>query len=301
MDLFVLPTELLRVVLSELGPKALLRFGATCRAAAVAASLDALWAELVRHAWQDAGSSCETGRAREFFRQMRQPPAIMKRGPKAPAECAFAVALSDSSHSLGDYRLLLEVIDEDGRSVLTKSLQAFEGMVSHPECYFPAGETALIQTAGAGPGLRTVKEHSARLCVDLGGECVCLGVVSGSIFAHPTSRRDLRSCYMRFYWRMPARTVPGDILDYIHAGPSRSSDVMRLQCIETSLFVGLEGAGNEWRPYGSRLEAAPLFVHPRQGPGYHPLLPISNRTVKERCRTDAMALCFLHEAMRMRD
>ena len=86
---------------------------------------------------------------------------------------------------------------------------------------------------------------------------------------------------------------------------------MRLQCIESALFIAFEPVGGttpvpvggtgELAPAAFRLEAAPHFVHPRQGPSYHPLLPVSNQTVKERCRTDIMALCFLYEAMRMRD
>ena len=113
--------------------------------------------------------------------------------------------------------------------------------------------------------------------------------------------------YLKFTWRMPAVTAPDHILEYIHAGDSRSCDVMRLQCIESVLYIGFEPVGgtaivgpHSWKPAACRLEAAPHFVHPRQGPSYHPLLPVSNQTVKERCRTDMMALCFLYEAMRMR-
>lgn len=107
-------------------------------------------------------------------------------------------------------------------------------------------------------------------------------------------------------------TVPDQILEYIHAGDSRSCDVMRLQCIESALYIYFEPVGStgewdmalvephSWKPAAFRLEAAPHFVHPRQGPSYHPLLPVSNQTVKEKCRTDMMALCFLYEAMRMR-
>ena len=77
---------------------------------------------------------------------------------------------------------------------------------------------------------------------------------------------------------------------------------MRLQCIESVIYIAFEPTTikDSWKPAAFRLEAAPHFVHPRQGPSYHPLLPVSNQTVKERCRTDMMALCFLYEAMRMR-
>ena len=109
--------------------------------------------------------------------------------------------------------------------------------------------------------------------------------------------------YLKFTWRMPAVTAPDHILEYIHAGDSRSCDVMRLQCIESVIYIAFEPTTikDSWKPAAFRLEAAPHFVHPRQGPSYHPLLPVSNQTVKERCRTDMMALCFLYEAMRMRN
>ena len=79
---------------------------------------------------------------------------------------------------------------------------------------------------------------------------------------------------------------------------------MRLQCIESVLYIAFTATtiqAHSWKPLFFRLEAAPHFVHPRQGPSYHPLLPVSNQTVKDRCRTDMMALCFLYEAMRMHD
>ena len=320
-----LPAELLRLVLSHLGPKPLLRFGAACRAAAEAAGTNALWAELVRLAWQEEspGLLPAGGSWREFFRQMRQPPAIMTRGPKVPAECDFALALSDLLHrplvwqeysgsTLGEYRLLIEVIDRNGGSVLTRSLQAFEGMFASDGAagtWVPAGEKldqGLPIDASAVPtgvALCRGDRLSARLCVEWGGGCVCLGAVPAALHIDDRHRLPV----LKFTWRMPAVTVPDQILDYIHAGDSRSCDVMRLQCIEAVLYIGFGPVGgtaivepHSWKPAAFRLEAAPHFVHPRQGPSYHPLLPVSNQTVKERCRTDMMALCFLYEAMRMR-
>ena len=318
-----LPAELLRLVLSYLGPKPLLRFGAACRAAAEAAGANALWVELVRLAWKEESPGLLPGSsAREFFRQMRQPPAIMTRGPKVPAECEFALALSDlldgplvwqeySGSTLGEYRLLIEVIDRDGGSVLTRSLQPFEGMFAEDR-WMPAGERASAVRvppspfSGFEPGedLCRGDRLSARLCVEWGGGCVCLGAVPAVLYGHTTLCREP---VLKFTWRMPAVTVPDQILEYIHAGDSRSCDVMRLQCIEAVLYIGFGPVGgtaivepHSWKPAAFRLEAAPHFVHPRQGPSYHPLLPVSNQTVKERCRTDMMALCFLYEAMRMR-
>ena len=262
--------------------------------------------------------------AREFFRQMRQPPAIMTRGPKVPAECDFALALSDHLLSplvwpggstlpgLCEYRLLIEVIDRNGGSVLTRSLQAFEGMFASDGAsgtWVPAGEKldqGLPIDASAVPtgvALCRGDRLSARLCVEWGGGCVCLGAVP----AVESSRSNSSLPVLKCTWRMPAVTVPDQILDYIHAGDSRSCDVMRLQCIESVLYIYFEPVSgtalvgpHSWKPNAFRLEAAPHFVHPRQGPSYHPLLPVSNQTVKERCRTDMMALCFLYEAMRMR-
>ena len=309
-----LPAELLRLVLSHLGPKPLLRFGAACRAAAEAAGADALWVELVRLAWQEEspGLLPAGGSWREFFRQMRQPPAIMTRGPKVPAECDFALALSDHLLSplvwpggstlpgLREYRLLIEVIDRDGGSVLTNSLQPFEGMFAE-HSWVPSLGASAVRTGA--PGCVQNNELLARLCVEWGGGCVCLGAVP----AVESSRSNSSLPVLKCTWRMPAVTVPDQILDYIHAGDSRSCDVMRLQCIESVLYIYFEPVSgtalvgpHSWKPNAFRLEAAPHFVHPRQGPSYHPLLPVSNQTVKERCRTDMMALCFLYEAMRMR-
>ena len=304
-----LPAELLKLVLSHLGPKPLLRFGAACRAGAEAAGANALWVELVHLAWQEEDPLMLPGSsAREFFRQMRQPPAIVTRGPKVPAECEFALALSDLLHrplvwqeysgsTLGEYRLLIEVIDRDGGSVLTRSLQPFEGMFA-ADCWLQAGERASAVSTGV--ALCRGDRLSARLCVEWGGGCVCLGAVP----AVESYRFNSSLPVLKFTWRIPAATVPDRIFDYIHAGDSRSCDVMRLQCIESALYLTFQPTtikAHSWEPLWFRLEAAPHFVHPRQGPSYHPLLPVSNQTVKERCRTDIMALCFLYEAMRMRN
>lgn len=331
-----LPAELLRLVLSHLGPKLLLRFGAASRAAAEAADADALWVALVRLAWQEESPGLlPAGGWRKFFRQMRQPPAIMRRGPKIPAECDFALALSDLLHRpllwysgsyLGEYRLLIEVVDQEGGSVLTRSLQPFVDMFAQ-DCWLQAGERASAVRTGVpgcvqnneltGPGRTWLGDKLcrgdrllARLCVEWGGSCVCLGAVPAVLHGHGCRAAGIGGAdpVLKFMWRMPAVTVPDHILEYIHAGDSRSCDVMRLQCIESVLYIAFEPVGgtallepHSWKPAAFRLEAAPHFVHPRQGPSYHPLLPVSNQTVKERCHTDMMAMCFLYEAMRMRD
>ena len=74
-----------RIYLGSAPPAARGRGGAR----AERAGADALWVELVRLAWQEEspGLLPAGGSWREFFRQMRQPPAIMTRGPKVPAEC----------------------------------------------------------------------------------------------------------------------------------------------------------------------------------------------------------------------
>ena len=157
------------------------------------------------------------------------------------------------------------------------------------DCWLPAGERASAVRIGAvnvltGPGtgpdfgdaLCRGDRLSARLCVEWGGRCVCLGAVPAVVQTHR-------------YVAIPCSSVRGGCrrdgarsnLEYIHAGDSRSCDVMRLQCIESVLYIAFEpigGATRFWSDGGSLVEAQRLQTRGRSAlrpPSAGPVVPSS--------------------------
>ena len=212
--LLLLPQELLRIILVHLGPKHLLQLACTCHAGRVAADTDAVWRELLKAVWLDEMPMLLATEARAFFRQMRQPLAIMT---AAPSACPSPMLLSHLVHEpltwqegsgsfLGEYRLLIEVMHEKHETpVLTAVVQPSDGMFGAGRNIAAGGRTAAFSTA-APPALmeswsskaewlrdafgcyrtwdhwegRTpVRRLSARLCVQWRDKVVCLGVVPG--------------------------------------------------------------------------------------------------------------------------
>lgn len=211
-SLLLLPEELLRIILVHLGAKPLLQLARTCHAGRAAADADAVWRELLKAVWLNEMPMLHANAAREFFRQMRQPLAIMTASP-----CPFPVPLSHlvqaplrwqegSGSFLGEYRLLIEVmLETPGCSLLTAVVQPSDGIFGAERNIAPGGRTAAFSTAappaqmdswsskaewlrdafgcyrtwGHWEGRTPVRRLSARLCVQWRDKVVCLGVVPG--------------------------------------------------------------------------------------------------------------------------
>ena len=248
------------------------------------------WVELVhRLAEETRAAAMAAPGANSSGRCVSRPPSLT-RGPKVPAECdCRLLALSDLLHrplvwpggsgsTLGEYRLLIEVIDRNGGSVLTRSLQPFEGMFASvaQTGRLSAGEKLDPhrlpgrQSAPALPGVAqrsaigaAVRRMGRRL--RLPRRCAC-SLCTITTTGHGAS-------VLKFTWRMPAVTVPDQILDYIHAGDSRSCDVMRLQCIESVLYIGFEPVGgtalvepHSWKPSRLQTRGRSALRPPSAGP-----------------------------------
>ena len=307
------------------------------------------------------------GAAQEFYRCMRQPPAVMTASAPALSAGVFPLPLSQlvdepltwqegSGSFLGEYRLLVELILEaDGATLLTAVHQPFDGM------FGPAGKWTSFENYGwtaatfstaappparcatpaqnhsvgeLGPGyhpppqppMHTAQEHqwfcdafgpdefkraeikkdatvggvvrlSARLCVQWQDKVVCLGVAPGVRDALDAGRD---SCMLKFEWDMPAIAVPDEIARVMLAyGRERAS--ARMRCISPYLYVDLEpcnAARDTWKACSLELGARPQF--PDSLPeGYNYNLNGPYQGFRDHCRSDMMALCFLHEAMAM--
>lgn len=213
--LLLLPQELLRIILVHLGPKLLLQLACTCHTGRVAADTDAVWHELLKAVWLDEMPMLLATEPRAFFRQMRQPLAIMT---AAPSACPSPMLLSHLVHEpltwqegsgsfLGEYRLVIEVMHEEHETpVLTAVVQPSDGIFGAERNIAAGGRTAAFSTAAPPPALmeswsskaewlrdafgcyrtwghwegRTpVRRLSARLCVQWRDKVVCLGVVPG--------------------------------------------------------------------------------------------------------------------------
>ena len=120
-----------------------------------AAGEDVLWRKHIQAIWQGEVPHLKATEARDFYRCMRQPPAVMTAASAASVIPPAPRPLSDvflgappSDLSLGEYRLLVEVtLDEDGRKLLTAVVKSFHGMLI-AERTIPAGQrTAAFSTA----------------------------------------------------------------------------------------------------------------------------------------------------------
>ena len=154
-DLLFLPAELLLDILSHLNPQPLLQFAGSSHVCAEAAGEDVLWRKHIQAIWQGEVPHLKATEARDFYRCMRQPPAVMTAASAASVIPPAPRPLSDvflgappSDLSLGEYRLLVEVtLDEDGRKLLTAVVKSFHGMLI-AERTIPAGQrTAAFSTA----------------------------------------------------------------------------------------------------------------------------------------------------------
>ena len=351
-----LPAELVRLILSHLGAQPLLRFAGSCHEGATTASAEALWLGLVRAIWEGEMPPLSAGAAQEFYRCMRQPPAVMTASAPALSAGLFPLPLSQlvdepltwqegSGSFLGEYRLLVELILEaDGATLLTAVCQPFDGMFGPARkwtsfenfgwtaatfstaappparCATPA-QNHSVGELGPGyhpppqPPMHTAQEHqwfcdafgpdefkraefktdatvggvvrlSARLCVQWQDKVVCLGVAPGIPDILNTDRD---RCKLKFEWNMPAIAVPDEIA---FVTTVQHHPALKMRCISPCLYVDLEpcnAARNAWRACSLELGARPrfpIFDNPYQG-------------FRNHCRSDMMALCFLHEAMAM--
>ena len=364
-----LPAELVRLILSHLGAQPLLRFAGSCHEGATAASADALWLGLVRAIWEGEMPPLSAGAAQEFYRCMRQPPAVMTASAPALSAGVLPLPLSHlvnepltwqegSGSFLGEYRLLVELILEaDGATLLTAVYQPFDGMFSPagdfgsssagkwtsfenygwtaatfstaappPEalCGPPLARThdsagafipwsqrpsgLLVHSAEEAQWLRDafgpdefkrggVVRLSARLCVQWQDKVVCLGVAPGVRDALDAGRD---SCMLKFEWDMPAIAVPDEIASVMWGHGSEGPSA-RMRCISPYLYVDLEpcsAARDTWKACSLELGARPQF--PDSLPeGYSYNFNGPYQGFRDHCRSDMMALCFLHEAMAM--